>query len=171
MAIIVNKDKASNLLHSRLLELLEYNPDSGIFTWKSARGPHAKGSAAGNIQSNGYCQIRIDYKLFLSHRLAWFYCFTEWPEYLIDHIDGNPSNNKLDNLREATQSQNMQNTGLLRTNSSGFRGVSYVKSRNKYEAYISIDNKKKNLGHFNTAEEASIAYLNAANQVRKEYIK
>lgn len=166
MAIKINRDKESSLTHARLLELLKYNPDTGIFTWKVSRGPHKVDSIAGNLQTNGYYQIRIDYKLYLAHRLAWFYCFQEWPEGIIDHIDRDSTNNILDNLRDVSQKENTYNIGISSHNTSGYKGVSFNKSRNKYEAYISINNRKKNLGLFSTAEAAKEAYDKAVKDYR-----
>jgi hypothetical protein len=166
----INANKQELLSLDRLKYLLNYSPDTGLFIYNVSQGSRGKGSVAGNLQTNGYRQIRIDKRLYLEHRLAWFYCFQEWPIKVLDHINGIKDDNRLDNLREVSQSQNLQNSGLASHNTSGYRGVSYVKSRNKFEAYISIDNIKKNLGHFNTAEEAHSAYLNAVSNIRKEYL-
>lgn len=163
---IINRDKEKLLDHNELLSLIKYDPDTGIFTWKVARGPRAAGALAGNLQTNGYYQIRINKKLYLAHRLAWFYIFKEWPEGVVDHIDRNTTNNRLDNLRDVTQAKNTYNSTIPSHNSSGFKGVSFSKQKGKYEAYISLNNKKKNLGLFNTAEEAYAAYTKAVDMYR-----
>jgi len=163
---IVNRTKENLITHEYLLSKLEYIPETGWFIWKNSTGRSKAGTRAGNKQANNYRQIRLDNRLYLEHRLAWFYCFQEWPTAIIDHINRDPSDNKLDNLREATQTENLGNMGISSHNTSGFKGVSYNKQRNKYEAYISINNKKKNLGLFNTAEEAFEVYLQATIKYR-----
>lgn len=163
---VVNRSKEDLLDHNELISLINYDPDTGTFTWKVARGPRAAGASAGNLQTNGYYQIRINNRLYLAHRLAWFYVFKEWPEGVIDHIDRDTRNNRLDNLRDVTQAQNTYNSATPTHNSSGFKGVSFCKQKGKYEAYISVNNKKKNLGLFSTAEEAYAEYVKAVNLYR-----
>lgn len=118
---VVNRDKENILEYSLLLSLLEYNPNTGYFIWKIARGPHKQGARAGNLQSNGYRQIRINNKLYLEHRLAWFYCFKEWPN-IIDHDNRNTQDNRLDNLKDGTQANNTYNIGISSHNTSGYKG-------------------------------------------------
>ena len=113
--------------------------------------------------------IGIDGKTYLAHRLAWFYCFEEWPN-MIDHIDCDPTNNRLDNLREATKAQNTYNTNkLLSTNTSGLKGAFYNKSRNHYYSQIIINGVRRYLGSFKTAKEAHEAYIKAAKESHGEY--
>ena len=142
-----------HIKHDRLLELLEYNPDTGIFIWKVNRKRLAKaGSIAGSINGKGYIQISVDGKLYLAHRLAWFYCFQEWPENIIDHINGIKSDNRLDNLQDVTQNKNIQK-GSQKLSSSGFRNVRKV--CNKYQAHIKVNGKTIHLGMFDSGQEAS----------------
>lgn len=158
------------LTHNRLLELIEYNPDTGIFTNKIRR---SSGSPAGKVlgtkNAHGHLIIQIDNKQYMAHRLAWFYCFQEWPENILDHIDNNPSNNALDNLREADKSTNGFNSGKRSNNTSGYKGAFFDSRRNKYYSQIFIKGKKKWLGYFNTVEEASNAYINAAKELHGEF--
>lgn len=138
--------------------LLDYAPDTGVFRWKVSRGGKAKhGTIAGSFDSKGYSQIKINGSLYLAHRIAWLYVNGEWPEKHIDHIDRNPKNNAIENLRLCTHAQNHQNTGVRRDNSSGITGVSFLKASGKWLAYINVDGKRIRLGLFNTADEAAIA--------------
>src|SRR5690554_1763211 len=114
---------AKMITQSDLHEVLNYCPDTGVLTWKKQLAPRGRiGSIAGCAEkkgrSAGRVSIRIHGKLYLAHRLAWFYVHGEWPE-LIDHIDGDPSNNRLSNLRRATKAQNGWNSGPRSHNTSG----------------------------------------------------
>ena len=94
--------------------------------------------------------------------LVWLYYYGEWPINQIDHIDCNPANNKITNLREATPVENSMNKRSPRKdNKSGFLGVNYNKDRNRFEAYICVYGKRIGLGRFDTPEEAHQAYLEA----------
>lgn len=148
---------------NRVRELLEYDLDSGEFTWKVARKRLATiGSRAGSTNGSGYRQISLDGKVYLAHRLAWFISFEEWPT-IIDHVNRNRSDNRLDNLREVTQSLNIHNSAD-RPSKSGFRNARKV--GNKYQSEIKINGKSIHLGMFNTAEEAS----NAAKAYREALV-
>ena len=139
--------------HDRLLELLDYDPDSGVFTWKMSRAGSAKiGSIAGSINSAGYQLIGVDGTRYLAHRLAWFYCFQEWPAHIIDHINGIKTDNRLDNLQDVTQNKNIQKANR-KLAASGFRNVKKV--GNRYRAQIEVKGKTVHLGTFDTGEQAS----------------
>lgn len=148
-----------------MLESLDYNPQTGKFIWKlslSNRG--IKGSFAGSLFS-GYFHIRLYGKRYKAHRLAWFYVYGKMPDKHLDHIDNNPTNNKINNLRECNDQQNGRNRGLNSNNTSGYKGVSYIKSKNKYRAYCKIDGKYITLGSsFDTALEASNVYEKFAKE-------
>jgi hypothetical protein len=145
------------LTHKKLLETLHYEPSSGEFTWIKNTGlKDLVGKKAGSINSIGYVNMSLFGKRYSAHRLAWFYCFEEWPEFNIDHIDGNRSNNSLDNLRDVTQSLNVVNSRLPLPK-SGFKGVRA--SGSKWRAYAEKNGKHVGLGTYNTAEEASEAYI------------
>lgn len=146
----------------RVRELLDYDPESGRLIWKVGTGRCVRGSEAGAIGKNGYRVIGIDGTCFLSHRLVWLHVYGSLPETDIDHIDRSRSNNRLTNLREASRAQNNGNSGLMRTNTSGKRGVSFERSRNKWAAYIWRGNRKYHLGYFSSCDDAGRAYDHAA---------
>lgn len=156
------------ITQERLKELLHYNPEDGLFTWKVARGCRPAGSYAGLYKHTGYCVIRADDILYQAHRLAWLYVHGRWPAKHIDHIDCNPSNNRLINLREATDSQNHANKRPMNPE-SGFKGVRA--DNNKWMARIKINKKTVYLGSFNTREEAHAAYFEAAQRVFGEFAR
>lgn len=142
------------ITHIELLKLLDYNPDTGLFTWTMHRGSRAlKGSVAGSVSDTGYQVIRLNNKLYKSHRLAWFYCFKEWPEYDIDHINRNKLDNSLSNLRDVPRSIN--NTNTLARNSLDTKGV--YNNGTKFMARIQRQGKDNYLGTYTSIEEASNA--------------
>jgi hypothetical protein len=144
-----------HIKHDRLCELLDYCPETGEFTWKIARKRLAKeGSIAGSTNGSGYRQISVDGKLYLAHRLAWFYCFQEWPEKIIDHINGIKTDNRLDNLQDVSQSKNITKANR-KVSKSGYRNV--TKIYNRYQATIKVNGKSIHIGMFDSAEIASIA--------------
>jgi len=155
----------------RVFDLLEYNPKTGEFIWKTNRpGKAQKGKKAGCIHPHGYHRISIDYRLYNAQRLAWLFITGKWPTKLIDHIDGNPANNCAANLRECDYIQNGANRKISSANTSGYKGVSKVKSSGKWGAWIKVNGKSKNLGcHFDTPEEAHKAYKKASNQMHGEF--
>jgi hypothetical protein len=165
-----------------LKRLLEYNPDTGVFIWKSRPDGAKRWNAryAGKVAGFhwtprgsrvAYVSIRIFDWPFLGHRLAWLYMTGEWPAEAVDHKDLDGLNNRWENLRPATKAQNGANTRAPRTNSSGFKGVSLHKPTGKYRAYIKIGERQVWLGYHDTAEAAHAAYAAAAKSMRGEYAR
>lgn len=145
-------------------ELLEYCPITGIFLWRKWRGNTAKsGSVAGATDSKGYRQIRVNGTLHMAHRLAWLLVYGEWPLKDIDHIDRNPLNNAISNLRECTMAENQQNVGIRSDNTSGATGVYWIKPQKKWLATICVKGKTINLGRFLSFDDA-VATRFAAKQ-------
>jgi hypothetical protein len=155
----------------RVRELLNYDPETGLFTWRTARRGAAKGAVAGSKRKDGYVVIRIDYVPILAHRLAWAHVTGSWPKEEIDHRNLDPSDNRLCNLRAATRSQNHANRHCYKTNTSGLKGVSWKKARNGWEAQIRKSGKKFFLGVFQTKEEAHAAYVAAAVGLYGEFAR
>lgn len=156
------------LTSERLRELLHYNPETGVFTRRQTVGPKAlSNQKAGCMRPDGYLVFRVDGRLYRAHRLAWLYSRGEWPAIEIDHINRNPSDNRMCNLREATRSQNVANTKKHIGNASGFKGVYSHHSR--WRAEIFVTGKKRHLGVFDTPEVAAGAYLAAAQQSFGEF--
>lgn len=147
----------------RLREVLRY--ECGRFFWRiSPSNRVAIGDQAGSLRTNGYWYISIDGVSHLTHRLAWFWHHGTWPELDLDHINRNKWDNRIENLREATASQNIANSRLSSSNSSGFRGVSWNKRLERWHAYICVRGTRKHLGFFETAEDAAAAYAVAARE-------
>jgi hypothetical protein len=154
------------ITQSKLKELLHYNQDTGDFTWKVTLSKKIKTSdIAGWTASNGYRYVCIDYKAYLTHRLAWLYIKGEFPKNDIDHINGDKRDNRIINLRECTRRQNCQNKISKENSTSKYLGVCWNKQRNKWIAQIMFNYKCKYLGLFETEEEAYAAYCEAKKQL------
>lgn len=165
---------ACNLITvERLRELLDYDPATGIFRWRSSRGRGVRaGDIAGTPQNHGYWQLCIDAKIYMAHRIAWFYVHGEWPEIEIDHWDLDKRNNRLDNLRNSTKSQNQANMGPKRKNNiTGMKGVSFDTGRKRWIVGITHENKKIFIGRFDSKTEATAAYAKAAHELFGEFAR
>ena len=155
----------SKLDSTRLRELLEYNPDTGVFTWRVAAHRNASSNkVAGYVGANGYRTIRVDGQGYSAHRLAWQYTHGVPPTDSIDHINGVRDDNRIANLREATQAQNTQNRKRPQ-GKNPYLGVYWYAQRNKWRAIIVLDGHSKHIGLFTTAEEARDAYLAAKKEI------
>lgn len=145
------------LTHQRLTEALKYNPLTGLFT--------RDGKVAGSLTKDGYVAISVDRHRHPAHCLAWFYMTRDWPVDQIDHRNGVRSDNRWENLREATSIQNLQNLRAARSdNKVGLMGVDFHHGAQKWRAQIRVNVKKVHLGYFDTAEEAHRAYMDAKRE-------
>lgn len=146
---------------SILHELLDYNPTTGVFTWRVRRHRVKPGDVAGVLDGRGYQSIQVCGKSYRAHRLAWFYVYGTWPDGQIDHRNGCRSDNRLSNLRVCTNAENGQNRGLNKNNTSGYIGVSFDRRNVGWQAHIRVNGKRHNLGLFKDKEEAAAAYVAA----------
>jgi hypothetical protein len=154
----------SILTQERLRDVLSYDPETGIFQWRSRLGGRQRDRVG--CWANGRLLICIDYKTYFAHRLAWFYMIGVWPEGDIDHIDNNPANNRFNNLRECTRAQNLQNTRKPRRDNKRRNGlIGASRHKNKWIAQMTNNYKTIYLGLFNTAEEAHAAYVAAKRKL------
>lgn len=165
------------ITQERLKELLDYDPESGIFTWKKTRkgvftwkktrkGVSA-GSMAGRHTHSGYIIIKLDQKAYRAHRLAWLYVHGSFPEAEIDHINRCKDDNRIANLRAATRSENLQNRPKQSNNTSGAPGVSWHNQNQKWRAQITHLGRQIHIGYYNTLEEAAIARASAKAEYHK----
>jgi hypothetical protein len=149
------------ITQERLKELLRYDPDTGFFFWRKAKGGWGRpGRPAGGTNGEGYRQIGIDRRYFYAHRLVWLYVHGEFPTNCIDHINGNRSDNRLANLRSATVQENNFNVRAVRA-ASGFVGVYWDERSKKWRASIKANGSATTLGRFSTPEAAHEAYQSA----------
>jgi hypothetical protein len=155
-----------------LRRLLDYDPETGVFTWRANRGPNARaGATAGNLNHHGYIQIVVCRRKYQAHRLAWLHVYGKWPPHDIDHINLDRCDNRLANLRSATRSENLANTSVRADNTSGVKGVSWHKQRGKWAARARINGKYAHLGLFENRQEAAAAYARATENYFGEFAR
>ena len=145
-------DPAKTLERARAI--LRYDPLTGNFHRKDT------GAIVGYEDSKGYIVVCLGNDMFLAHRLAFLWCYGQWPEKQIDHINRIKTDNRIANLRDVSQRENCQNNGR---NTSGYPGVSWFKGCQKWQAKIKIDGKSRHLGLFDDPRDASNAYQMALN--------
>lgn len=169
--------------------LLTLDADSGRLFWKH-RGPeffkasekrsaahacanwnarYAGAEAMTAIGAHGYKVGSIFDKKYTAHRVVFAMVNGFWPEAEVDHIDGDRLNNRPQNLRGATRSQNQCNVGVMRSNTSGAKGVSWDRDRKMWRADIMVNYKRKHLGMFETVEEGAQAYKLASAKLHQDF--
>lgn len=165
--------------NERIKEIIDYDPDTGIFTWKardrdsfktsrahSVFNARCAGKTAGTLNKYiGYVAIKIEGTLYYGHRLAWVMAYNRQPESFIDHINGNRSDNRISNLREASRWDNATNRGIIKSNTSGHTGVYWSKSANKWQATIKEGGVHKQLGLFISKDDAIECRINAQRRL------
>jgi hypothetical protein len=174
MSSAPSRSAKSDLTAEYLRERLDYDPETGVFTWKwhpdmapnwNARWP---GKTAG-YNNNGYRQVDLKNSGYKLHRLAWLHTHGVWPPNEIDHINGKRDDNRLCNLRLATKNENMWNLTERQTNRTGLKGVTWCRREKRFLAQITQFRKHRHLGYFATPEEAHAAYVKAAQQLHGEF--
>jgi len=156
-------------LENSIRQQIEYR--EGKLFWKACRNSTLVGRECGHLASHGYRVLKIGSEIKLTHRVVWFLHHNEWPpeDKVMDHINGNRLDNRIENLRIATRSQNGANRKYQTNNTSGYRGVHWVKADKIWRASIKVNNKVKQLGRYKTAEEASEVYELAADLLFGEF--
>jgi len=165
--------KNNPIAHARVLELLRYDPETGHFYWRVDRPGRwniKAGSLAGSIGKGGYRYIVIDRLSCQAHTLAWFYTHNKWPDFQIDHRNLVHDDNRIDNLREASGTQQRANQRVRKDSSTGLKGVGLTR-QGKYRAQIAKSGVQYHLGHYDTPEEASAAYAKAADRLFGEFAR
>lgn len=159
------------LTRERLIELLSFEPETGLFRWRKTIAKGKAGAVAGRINDEGYVVIGLDGERYLAHRLVFLWAHGRLPNGAIDHVDGNPSNNRPANIREATASQNRCNARRQRVNTSRFKGATFNRAAQKWKAQVKFNGQARFLGYFDTPEEAHAAYWAVAQEMQGQFAR
>lgn len=151
------------ITQEKVKEFFDYKNGNLIWRKTLKKNQVCVGDVAGGIDSNGYRIIKVDGRHYKAHRLVWLWFYGYFPEGFLDHKDKNRSNNKIDNLREASRQCNIRNCGNYKNNTSGVKGVWWVSRDRKWAVEIVIDGKRVRLGWFKDFTEA-VAHRLAAEQ-------
>ncbi len=153
------KKQFPDLTQELLYEVLNYNPHTGYFTWKTKKYSKTvkRGAIAGTLDKAGYRVIALFGKRYFAHHLVWFYVHGVYPEKQIDHVNHSRDDNSLSNLREVTHEENSRNRGISVANSSGAQGVFFDRRRLKWKAEITLNRKKVYQAFFEDFDEACAA--------------
>jgi hypothetical protein len=165
------KMQESDLTTEDLSDLFTYDNATGNLFWKNPYTNAVRlGEPAGTITA-GYCNVKVFCKSFQAHRLIWIMFNGQIPEGLVvDHRDTNSLNNRIENLRLATRSQNRYNSKKI-TGLSKYRGVAWFKPSQCWQAQIQVDGKKIVLGYFGDELKASEAYEEAAKEIHGDFYR
>ncbi len=160
------------LTWERLDELFHVNPDLGLLIWKKNLGGRFRvNTIAGDLNHRfGYVPIRIDRVKYKRHRLIWFYVYREWPPEL-DHINGIRNDDRIDNLRKATRAQNLWNQAIPSNNTSGHKGISWRKDRNKWTVTLMVNGVHHCIGLYSDIQDAITARKLAEQRFHKGFIR
>ncbi len=157
------------LSQEQLKSIMHYDPDTGLFTWLISPKFGVKVGDEVGTHLEGYRVTRFKGTPYKLHRLAWLYVYGEMPDVFIDHINGIRDDNRIVNIRLATHTQNLRNSGNRKNNTLGFKGVCFDKRSKKYGAYLQVNGKQKWLGTFCTVQEAASTRSEAAKQHHGEF--
>jgi hypothetical protein len=169
--VAINKDKEVALTQEVLKERLHYDKNTGVFTWLNVKvnANKVRGKVAGGLLTTGYVQIELKINdkryVYRAHRLAWLYVYGEFPKGNLDHINHVKNDNRITNLRIATQAENLRNLSMSSRNTSGYTGVHFHKVTGKYCASVRVNYKHIHLGYFENVEDAA----KAAREGREHY--
>lgn len=149
------------------LDRIHYDAETGVFAWAVAGRGIRVGAKAGAKTSEGYWQIKLGFKVYRAHRLAWFLVHGVWPDGAIDHINGDRLDNRIANLRIASHSVNMQNKRVAMANnkSCGLLGVTWNKQHRKWQSKLMANGRMYHVGYFVSAEAAHASYLDAKRRL------
>lgn len=141
------------------------------FYYKDGKVYRKSNNKEAGCNQNKYRVIKINYKKYLTHRVVWALHHNKFPDLIIDHINGIKNDNRIENLRECTQSENMRNYGLNKLNTSGFKNVVWNKYTNKWQVNLRVNGKKKYFGMFDDINIANKVAIKARKQFHKEFAK
>ena len=163
-------EKSNHISLDRARLLFRYEPETGRIINRTPRGRSKQGQSAATKRRDGYFTVCVDCEFYLAHRLIWFIVTGCWPDQ-IDHIDLDRGNNRWENLRNASVSQNMANRKAHRDNSCGHKGVAFHPQTGKWRARIYHNHKSHHIGLFVDLESAGRAYQEASFRFNGEFAR
>ncbi len=166
----MNPYPSAEEVQQQMRHFLNYNPESGVFTARVSIHKRREGQEVGTKHHHGYLKVYISGVRYMAHRLAFLWVYGRWPDVCVDHINGQRSDNRIANLREATAAQNIRNQGSHKDSRTGIKGVTR-KPNGKWAAQIGYGGKNRFLGTFSTPEAAQRAYETAARQHHGEFVR
>jgi len=161
--------KQAFLNQELLKELVDYNPDTGVFAWKKIRRGVSCNKKVGTVKPNGYIVVLINRKLYRLHRLAWLYMTGKWPDNEIDHINGNRADNRFCNIRQATKAENNWNKKVRKDSTTGIKNVLYYPNYQTYYVKITANNVSHSFGPFKTKDEAASVAKEKRIEIHKNF--
>lgn len=156
---------------TRLQELFTFDAESGFLLWVKSRGTKRAGTVAGSINHDGYFRVGVDGALFMAHRIIWKLTRGDEPPEIVDHIDGNPANNRVENLRGAPPAENALNSRTRSDNQSRIKGVCINSRGGKWRAHLYVKGKQVRLGRFNSIDDARNAVVEARRNIHGSFAK
>lgn len=149
----MNKEDA--LTAERLREVLNFDPQTGVFTRRTKTTRSPVGEVVGSMHHKGYLRMSVDGRIYWAHRLAWLHEKGEWPNGALDHINRIRTDNRIANLREASSAENNCNVTIPKTNTSGVKGVSWNEECRKWRVKVVMNRKPYYGGMFSCIEDAN----------------
>lgn len=157
------------ITQKQLKEVLDYNPDTGIFIWKVKTSHRIEiGDIAGTRSRRGYLTIGINGKRYLAHRLAFLFMTGYFPKAMVDHRNTNVIDNSWDNIREADRAQNNYNSSFKEVGKTGMKGV-YLTRHGNFQVKMKIKSEMKYFGTFKDLELADLVATEARNKYHGEF--
>lgn len=161
----------NDLTAEQVRAVLHYSPETGVLTWRVDTGTAKALDTAGVVGDHGYVLVGLRRRVYRAHRLAWLWVHGRWPTGSLDHVDGDRQNNRLSNLREATHTQNLQNSKRAREMASGLKGAYPTANGQTWTSRIRHNGRSVYLGCFSTPEAAHAAYRAAAERLFGEFAR
>lgn len=159
----------ATLTADQVRDLLDYDPATGNLAWRKTGKGRRLDRIAGSPDRHGYLQTRVNGRMYFNHRLAWLHVHGTWPQYVIDHINGNPADNRIENLRDVPRKTNQENQrkAAASNKTTGLLGASLHRKTGKFVAAIQTNRRTHYLGLYQTPEQAHAAYVTAKHQLHQ----